>query len=543
MSIILSRANIESKTWGSIFFTEKLQICINNRKLELDAVSDRINACFPDSSERTMIEIFKDNSSAKIEIALIDGENTIDIETSSVKCQMVLIHTKSVWKYLDEDIKEIGSYKGRSYSVNTKTYETTFGDSFLSSRHLEYPTYIPVYHNGSKYYADSFYKQVIMKHPKIMEAELIEKVKSMYLCKKPRIQHNMVKIKVERYNIVNSSMKSLMDKISFLRDGYLIVGFNGEIGEDYGAIRKEFIALVMEELSRDPRLANKNGIYDLAACTEEGEAPAIDFASPMDEIYKLLKGMGSDLKGLKDDDKSLKAARDGDERFYIYLGVIFGIVLKYQEVISVPFSFSFYENLLQRKFSVMHVHDPVFQRGMLKALRSFTKTTESIDYPYSFGELMNTLNYHLYASKQRGYDLVRLGCSAIIGTEFEFLTSFELPFLIYQYSPVTSDTLRPHIQYERCTLATKEINWLWEILSQKDAYFLNRFLQFATGSLCLNKRKDESTIWIEKTGIPSSLVTASTCSRRIYIGDYNNKNEMEYYLEYSIYNSEGFHKI
>lgn len=330
----------------------------------------------------------------------------------------------------------------------------------------------------------------------------------------------MLRVEVDRHSILQTGAQAIMRNIKKLKHSMLVVSFKDEMGEDYGAIRREFFYLAMQQFLQDPRLCSTNSIYDVIENSECPEFLYSDDTGIADIIEDVLC-------------ESIDAVLD-DSVFFIFLGLLVGLFLHYNETLHANFSLAFYENLLWRKFTPRHFQDPIFQRSILRCMR------EKIE-GYDAGAIERIVLDKLFTHKKNAYDFIRLGFRAVVTQNLAEFTAFDFPFVFHHYEPISVGVLLKYVNYSNCSNHTQETRWLWEILAGKDQAYLCRFLQFFTGSGSLECFDENTRFWFEKT--KTRLFKASSCAKRLFFGSYESREEMEHYLDYSILNTEGFHKV
>ncbi|KAI5151753.1 NEDD4-like E3 ubiquitin-protein ligase WWP1 [Enteropsectra breve] len=354
----------------------------------------------------------------------------------------------------------------------------------------------------------------MFRGPNLVDVKKRAKVKEwaeqhIYSKKKDNYER-MANIVIQRQNIVETAMKELFAKIQQIKHSLITVTFADEIGEDYGALRNEFLYLAAEQIFNDPRFTEDDGIYDVKI------------------------GCAADAS------KSLSLNNMNDDTsFFVFVGIVLGLIVEYKEAIPVPLSLAFYENLLERKYTIDHIQNSEYKKGLVMAYGGIAE--------YSRQELDDIVYNELFVSKKAAYECIRRGFTEIIDVPLHGLTAFDFPYLLNNIYDITAENIKRCTSYENCCPDTEEIQWLWQIIDEKDSEFKRRFVQFVTGSCTIREAaecsSDEGKWYIEKIANCKALLTANTCSKRLFIGKYSSKEEMKKYLEFSIDNTEGFHRI
>lgn len=152
----------------------------------------------------------------------------------------------------------------------------------------------------------------------------------------------------------------------------------------------------------------------------------------------------------------------------------------------------------------------------------------------------------LFLQKKVPYDFISKGFYSVIPEDFrDMFESDELSMLISNNKYLEVSHLKEFVLYNLCSESTEEIIWLWEILKSKDQIFLRKFLKFITGSGSIPMLINNSSfkIVIEQNNLKDSLLRASACLNKLVLSKYSNKQTLEEILDFSILNTEGFHKV
>lgn len=387
-------------------------------------------------------------------------------------------------------------------------------------------------------------------------------------------------IVVMRSHMIQSTADLLLtanhDKIN--RDP--IVVFSGEIGEDWGALLKEFFSKASSELLADERIKCIGCVYDVKTMEERksennkllsthmskgGTPPGRIFESKIiesitskehlsaEDLNNYFTDLVSKSAFLSSGNKGLNILSDQD--FFTYMGIFIGMAYKNKVNINMDMSLVFYENLMKREFSLYQIQDVQVQNSI-----NFIKTcdlTENEIYD-EYNDILltdeNRMEYVIrlvcdftYISKKKEYDWIRGGFYRVISAFIvEYLGTFDLMLLLGGNEEITVGMIVETVKYIKCNNETKEVQFLWKILEEEDEYFLRKFLQYVTGSpsIPIGSIKSMRFCWhIEKTSTENMLFKASTCVNRLYIGSYKDILSMKRILLFSLENTEGFHKV
>lgn len=368
----------------------------------------------------------------------------------------------------------------------------------------------------SVFYLDIINKTVSGIHPEIMQASLRNRIK--YLFDTIESPGKCTRINIDRNNLINSTIENLLPIILDYDIRNCAIKFENEIGEDHGAILREYILFLFKDILVSGILISKNGIYDAI------ENFSFDFIYDYD-ISKL------DISLLRDILQDILALNNRSCLILLILGVVIGAFLILNETFDINFSLSFYENLAKKVFTIRHIQDIELQKNLLKS-SEFTNDDELQEY----------LNELLFNKKRNCYDFIRFGFDLVVKKKLDF-QAFDFPFVFFNFIPIAVCDIKKRVCYENCDQRTIEIQWLWEILEHKESDFICAFLMFFTGCASLGMFENNVYLIFEKVSSKNHLFTASSCIKKLYVPTFDSKRPMEYYLEYSINNTRGFHKI
>lgn len=370
--------------------------------------------------------------------------------------------------------------------------------------------------------------------------------------------------------------------------------FSGEMGEDYGALVKEFFYEGSLEIAGDERIKCVSGVFDVKSMEERekdnelkeefemhkrGSPLNKPVQSPIGSINEpnlidtLLTGgthrrtdtvyveiLPPEQHGQENGENSSFYAPENegknrlcDKDFYTYLGVFLGLAFEHEINIAINFSMVFFENLLNRNFDLSLIQDVQMQSGMQYILKNkleegilFDEKGDTVTEETKHEYVDKILKSYVYESKKQEYDWIRAGFYRIaLADTGEIFSTLDLMYFMSGKEEITFEMIQNSVLYFNCTKEDKEIQWLWKILETKEEPFLRRFLQFLSGSASVpvGGLKSSKFKWfIEIVNEQKMLVRASSCLNKLYIGRYESQNEMENIFVFSIENTEGFHK-
>lgn len=405
------------------------------------------------------------------------------------------------------------------------------------------------------------------------------------------------KITVDRKFMVQSTASLFLKatKDHLLRQPFVV--FYGEIGEDYGGLVKEFYYDASLEISRDVRIKSLGNVFDVYSSEElkhNGfinvnqksivdikynepeevqvidanmiEATIITEVDPIGNIrertvYTTQTPVPVNIisESYNPNDPWFKEENHGtnklsDKDFYTYLGVFLGHAFEHEINIAVDFSLAFYENLLERKYDINLIQDVELQSNFNFILKNNMDEIYTEDY---FGDKLTEENkkdlinkniqYLLFEQKKETYDLIRAGFHKVAVTKIEqIFTARDLSRIFSGKEDLTLQLLQESVAYFNCDVTSLEITLFWKVLSKKDEVFYRKLLHFITGSasLPISGLKTNKFKWfIEIVEDEKTLIRASTCLNKLFLGRYYTEEEMEMKLMFSIDNTEGFHKV
>lgn len=558
MFAVLVKTDLAKKGLFSMLFESKITIRMLETAIQIEPGSFKTAYCFP-VCETFAASVSLGHTVQEKKMSFREGKEVVTFVFDRASVSLVLLFHTNSWDFyeyalgnaagtpdsidgnLGAHIEECqGVYRNKKYFVNQNTLETSFSGAFPSLQ--KFPSFSRIVHKSRVLYADSINKVVIGMNPLMKRSVVRGKAREYFSSRE--ISRKMIRVKVDRNDLLKSSFRNFLPLISTCDILSMIVAFDNEIGEDHGAIRREYIYLLFKELIRDQRLVSTSGVLDVVPgrCPEFLYEYSIDDTDP-DQAFDESESIPCQIRDILQDILSDSSFLD-DRAYFILLGAVIGSILLLRETFQVNFSLGFYENLLDRQFTLRHVQDIELQRNLLKSLHDSEPCgngrCESVSFDVGVDEIVETT---LFESKRNPYDFIKFGFDCTVKKKFSQLTAFEFPFIFYHFEPISLSRLKNLAVYDKCSTHTKEIAWFWEIMEGKQQSFLSKFLLFVTGSGNLGMFDEDSTIYFEKTKGHGELFKASSCSKRLYVPCFETKEKMEYFLDYSILNTEGFHKV
>lgn len=409
------------------------------------------------------------------------------------------------------------------------------------------------------------------------------------------------KIEAKRFYAIQSTAKSLLNAKREDLTKQPIVVFEDEIGEDYGAIIREFFHVASLEFAKDERLKSLGVVFDVK--TEEERALDKDCKDEYDRHNHETTFIDEDLRRTQEVNRNspnilesffnlhatprpngednnhfrnllisnispiydtTESSFYGEENtgknnlcdrdFYTYLGIFIGMAFDHEINIAIDFSLAFYENLMDRNFNITMVQDLQMQSSLSYILtnnienddiidENGNKVTEETKSVY----VENMVKYVLFGSKEREYDWIREGFYRIaIPCVTSFFSAKDIANMLIGNEELTFEMIKNAVLFLYCTNSDKEVQYLWNVLQRQDESFLRRFLQFLTGSASIpmgGLRGNRFKWYLEVVNDNNSFIRASACINKLFIGTYDDEETFERYFMYSINNTEGFHKV
>ncbi|KAF9763711.1 NEDD4-like E3 ubiquitin-protein ligase WWP1 [Nosema granulosis] len=561
MKLILKRIDLKQKGWFSWLYNISFVLKINSKKIKLKAGSQYlfyvlevptgdvniiidIDNVLYDYSKTFISGIHRvvvDNPSfhGSLEFELVDRNLLLHLENSCRDIPLVSLSRKL--QGCNELYSARNSFENNEYYVNKESYSTSYtrssGPNVLPlgwETRVVNKKIVYINHNfRTTYWRSPAYKLNVLREKMDTFEGLISNIN--FLSIRSFIP---LKINVVRGHIVDSTGAFLLMNVDKLRSKKVHVIFEGEMGQDYGALLREYMYEASSEIFNDPRMKTENNYLDIG----ENKATAISVDRPIKETVEAQEEPIDEFT-----EEMKNKIHLSDDCFYIFLGVFVGMSILFNENMDFPFSLPFCENLLKRKMSLKHVQDIQYQKSILWMLRNETEEEiipgESQDKE-KFVEKI--LNENLLLKKKIPYDLVRKGFYSIIPEGFkDIFEADEVASILYNERVLDVNAIRDLVIYNMCKQDTVEVVYLWNILSRKDQKYLRVFLKFITGSGSIPKLINNYNfrIIIEKSNIPDMLFRASACLNKLFIGSYENEESMERIMDFSVLNTEGFHKV
>lgn len=357
-----------------------------------------------------------------------------------------------------------------------------------------------------------------------------------------------VNVEVRREDVLRSffnifrdpAMKNQLKKRISIR-------FLGELGEDFGALRKEFFEICARQLVQDERFCLEHGLLDF---------------TPAAELAELRSGVGVGLEAslsagtYSAPAPSTTPARQqslavDDAAFYSFVGFFIGHAVFQQVQISTRFSTTFYRALLRTPASEADIADPT-TRSSIEWIRQ--NDVSELGFVFANGAAVTNENKDRFVQemvheevygKRPGYPAMAKAFSAIVVKEVSQFTPQELARLLSGVATVPLNYLKQNTIYKKCSAATKEVGFFWEVLEEGSEAFRRQVLCFITGTSSvqyLPHTVNESII-IEKVHETDRLPTAHACFRRLVLYSYPSKEVLRAKLELAVTETAGFHFV
>ncbi|KAI5165109.1 E3 ubiquitin ligase SMURF1/2 [Nematocida sp. AWRm78] len=405
-------------------------------------------------------------------------------------------------------------YNDSPYKVNPKTFETTGYSPILQNNVI----------SEAHRYTLSLLEDGITTRSKEDE-EFLRNLRRLRSSPKMFISIFFhVSLEVSRESILYSFYK-LYANPYYKKDLYkrITVKFVGEMGEDHGALRKEFFELAGNELVQDRRFILSGGLFDLATVEEMAEK-----IEPGKEVLSI-----------------------SDTEFYTFVGFFIGHVIFQQVQISVRFSRTLYMALLKKKGTYNDIANETLKTSldwiknnsvdqMEFVLKSGKKVTDA-----NKEEFIEEFIYEETYGKRVGYPAMAHGFSKAVSDDIYNFQPHQLERLLSGVDHISIKHLKTLAIYRECTFQTEEVMNFWHILENSNEEFRRNVLRFITGSSSLQSipGSHSECIVITHMNIQGFLPTANTCFRRIVLYKYKSYSELKNKLERAVKENGGFHFI
>ncbi|ELA41613.1 uncharacterized protein VICG_01361 [Vittaforma corneae ATCC 50505] len=496
----------------------ELGIQIANKKIQLKAVTNELFYTFKCHSDfLASVSVNGRTISRVIHFQETKVNLIYSFDNTFIELSITLTH--SSWSVLDSSIDSFGAYKGQAYYVEDSTLETSYENVFTLQK--QFPLFLKLQSHQSIVYVDIINKIVIKSSPIIRKYCILRKL-SRFLASNIPQRHVFAseKILIDRTCLIENALAYFLPAMKIQSVYHIKIAFLDEMGEDQGALKREFLYLLFNKLVADLRVDKSSDIYDVKA---DVDCPEFDY------FYT----NRSDQVGILDD--ILKDDSSDTAKYFVLLGATVASLFLLSETLQCNFSLLFYESLLSRKFTIRHIQDVELQRHI--------GTVDSTKY----------ISECLFKPRQNQYDHVKFGFDFVLDSTNsstsiskklpDFFCAFDFPFIFHHLDPINTDVLRNKVCYVNCSSTTKEIIWLWRELSNKDQHFLSKFLLFITGSGNPTNSINEWMFTIEKVNTNNEMFRASACVKRLYISGFDSQESLSKSLDISVLNAEGFHFI
>lgn len=516
MYAVLTNLYVSKTGFLAHLMRHSIEIEINHTKIKLKADSTELFYSFKCTSKFTVSVSIGGKLIESLVNYTEDTLKILDFSFDDIFIRISLSLLNNSWKLLDQCIDQCGKYKNKTYYIEPNTLESSYNNTFTLQK--QFPTFSKI---KESLYVDFSNKFIIKSNPSVRKAHILDKVKHLLADTiQPLSLYASHKVLIDRNYIFENAWDLFLPSLKTKFIHNILISFKNEIGEDQGALRREFIFLLFEELVNSQRICIKDGIYDIN--------PEFN-CSTFIYYYKNRNEQIDVLNDIIRDEKSYQV------KYCILLGATIGLMLIFSETFQINFSLIFYENLLSRKYKLKHLQDIELQRNL--------SLTNNEEYIYD----------RILEPKKNHYDFIKFGFDYILdSTSFSskmsekfssIFTAFDLPFIFYNFEPISASKLKKCVGYIKCSLETKEIEWFWKELDTKEPHFISKLLLFTTGSGNLTNLPNEYAFVIEKTSTKNELFRSSACIKRLYISNFDSSEKLANSLEMSIMNAEGFHFV
>ncbi|KAI5190290.1 E3 ubiquitin ligase SMURF1/2 [Nematocida minor] len=405
-------------------------------------------------------------------------------------------------------------YDGFHYKVNIQTFETTGYSQILAN---------PIISEAHRYTL-SLFDSAVTKNSKEDDA-FLKKVRCLRSSPKMFISIFFhVSLEVSRNSIVYSLYK-LYTNPYYKKDLYkkITVKFIGELGEDHGALRKEFFELAGNEIVSDSRFTVENGLFDFTS-----------------------------VKDLQTSSEKKNCILNiSDSEFYSFVGFFLGHVIFQQVQINARFSKTFYMALLKQNCEYKDITDEIL-KASIDWIRN--NPVEEMGFVFKSGKTVTDENKEMFINeyireetylKRPGYSSMSYTFHKIVSDEILNFQVNEIERLFSGVAIIPVEYLKRIAIYKECSEQTPEVASFWSIMETSTEEFKKEVLRFITGSSSIQyiPGSQVESIIIEHINIPGSLPTAHTCFRRLVLYKYSSPAELREKLEMSVRENGGFHFI
>lgn len=514
MYAILMSISVSNTGFLANILPQTLEIQIGDRKVSLKAVSREFLFIF-ECSSKFSVSVTSNRKTICREIAFQETRMNLVFTFENLFVELSMAFSCNPWPVLDPSIISVGNYQSKKYFVEENTLESSYENVFRLQK--QFPSFYKIEMDQLTVFADTSNKFTISSNPIIRKQHILERLKCLLTEDILLNEAYTYKIVVNRYNLLESAWAFFIPAFRVKSIYNIAISFFKEIGEDHGALRREFLYLLIKELLLDGRIDKSTEIYDV-----DPEHPCSEFAY----CYSTRKEQIEIFNDIFNDHPS------DSRKYFILLGAAIASAFLLYETLQFNFSLIFYENLLSQKFTIRHVQDVELQRHL-----------ESTEY----------IQKRFYDPRKNHYDHIKFGFDFVVDSTNktgclskkiqEKFSAFDLIFIFYHFEPISTAVLRKLTMYTNCQPDTKEVVWLWEVLDEKDQHFLSKFLLFTTGSGNLPSITNGFAMAIEKIGGTNELFRSSACIKRLYLPRFSSKDELSRRLETSIMDAEGFHFI
>ncbi|KAI5192661.1 hypothetical protein NECID01_2032 [Nematocida sp. AWRm77] len=475
----------------------------------------------------------------RLEIPLEHGVSTVPITGRKYRGEVCVRRSEHDYFSLFEMLRVPGSAFVRLSSVASIGGATTTrvvynGETYtVDQERMETTEYAPILLNEVVSYAHTKARNSALaakKDKNSSEYKFVRKVRQF------RSQPEMfitlfshVQVIVDRENVLGSLFNIFIDPtLKHQLKNRMMIKFVGELGEDHGALRKEFFDICALHIVQDRRICMEKGLYDL---------------TPSADLECLERKKEASGKG--------KCLDVEDALFYSFLGFFLGNVVFQQVQIPTRFTKIFYNALLRIdsteeditdasiKASIAWVrNNPVDEMEFM--LKDGTPVTEK-----NKNSFIKEMIYEEVYGKRSGYRKMSAAFYSIVSKEISQFTAEEFARLLSGVETVPVKYLKETAIYKKCMAFTPEVVHFWSILEEGTEEFRREVLRFITGSSSIQYLPNHvnENIFIEKVDEPDNLPTAHACFRLLVLYSYPTKEALKAKLELALRETEGFHFV
>jgi hypothetical protein len=420
---------------------------------------------------------------------------------------------------------EIVSEKGMVYYVDHLNQKTTFSDPRLSGQKLKKQ------------------KKAKKGKPPAYEYNLYSRTQHLIAKLRQRQQdEGQLEVIISREKLFDESFAFFMSIGTYTLTRRLFVKFEGEDGLDYGGMSRELLLCLSQEFVHPDR--------HLFCRSSDGYLYLIDRFSILNEKYI---------------------------EYFKFFGIILGIAVYHNRLLTLRFPLSFYKQLLGKKLELADLKD--IDKDVYRSMKQIKNASDVTDWDLYFTvmdkdingntetiELKNggedipvtnenkeefinlVLNHYLNTTKPQ-MDVIKSTFYEFV--PLDFIQDFEpneLEQIISGAQQIDVNDLKAHTEYgDGYTDKSESIKLFWEVLMSFQEEELVKFLQFTTGTNKVpvggfghlygsNGPQKFQIIPKKLNGLP----TAHSCFNRLELPNYTDKEKLKRDLLYAVTETAGF---